>query len=71
MKRFEINNNDLVNPSYTLIKKLCYAAEISMADKSIFLHEPKGRAADAYRNLVEEVMQIGETKRIKSADLSR
>ena len=32
MKRFEINNNDLVNPSYTLIKKLCYAAEISMAE---------------------------------------
>ncbi len=32
MKRFEINNNDLSNPSYTLIKKLCYAAEISMAE---------------------------------------
>ena len=46
-------------------------AEISTADKSIFLHDPKGRAADAYRNLVQEVMDIGEKQRIKSADLSR
>ena len=55
----------------TVIPATVRLAEISMADKSIFLHEPKGRAADAYRNLVEEVMQIGETKRVKSADLSR
>ncbi|MBQ6482374.1 MAG: ParA family protein [Oscillospiraceae bacterium] len=46
-------------------------AEISTADKSIFLHDPNGRAADAYRNLVQEVMDIGEKQRIKSADLSR
>ena len=46
-------------------------AEISTADKSIFLHDPKGRAADAYRNLVQEVMDIGEKQRIKSADLGR
>ena len=55
----------------TVIPATVRLAEISMADKSIFLHEPKGRAADAYRSLVEEVMQIGETKRVKSADLSR
>ena len=46
-------------------------AEISTADTSIFLHDPNGRAADAYRNLVQEVMDIGEKQRIKSADLSR
>ena len=46
-------------------------AEISTADKSIFLHDPKGRATDAYRNLVQEVMDIGEKQRIKPVDLSR
>ena len=55
----------------TVIPATVRLAEISMADKSIFIHDPKGRAADAYRNLVEEVMHIGETKRVKSADLSR
>ena len=32
MKRIVINNNDFSNPSYTLVKKLCHAAEISMAE---------------------------------------
>ena len=55
----------------TVIPATVRLAEISTADKSIFSHEPRGRAADAYRNLVKEVMDIGEKKRIKSADLSR
>jgi chromosome partitioning protein len=55
----------------TVIPATVRLAEISTADKSIFLHDPKGRAADAYRNLVQEVMDIGEKQRIKSADLSR
>ena len=46
-------------------------AEISTADKSIFLHEPKGRAADAYRNLVREVMEIGSKERSRSSDFVR
>lgn len=46
-------------------------AEISTADKSIFYHDPKGRAAEAYRNLVREVMSIDEKQRSRSADLSR
>lgn len=45
-------------------------AEISTADKSIFQHEPRGRAADAYRSLVKEVMGIGK-QRCRSTDLSR
>lgn len=32
-------------------------AEISTADKSIFQHEPRGRAADAYRGLVKETVE--------------
>jgi len=36
----------------TVIPATVRLAEISTADKSIFLHEPKGRAAESYRNLV-------------------
>ena len=45
--------------------------EISTADHSIFKHEPKGRAAEAYHTLVKEVMDIGEKQRSKSANISR
>lgn len=55
----------------TIIPSTVRLAEISTADKSIFLHEPKGKAADAYRNLVKEVMSIGEKERSRSSDLSR
>ena len=46
-------------------------AEISTADRSIFKHEPKGKAADAYRTLVQEVMDIGEKQRSKSVNVTR
>lgn len=46
-------------------------AEVSTADKSIFQHDPKGKAAEAYRGLVKEVMAIGAKQRGKSADLGR
>ena len=46
-------------------------AEISTADHSIFKHEPKGRAAEAYRTLVKEVMDVGEKQRSKPSDISR
>jgi len=55
----------------TVIPSTVRLAEISTADKSIFKHEPKGRAAEAYRGLVKEVLEIGEKQRSKSADLSR
>ena len=55
----------------TVIPATVRLAEISTADKSIFRHEPRGRAADAYRSLVKEVQEIGEKQRSKSADLSR
>ena len=46
-------------------------AEISTADCSIFKHEPKGKAADAYRTLVQEVMNIGEKQRSRSVNVTR
>ena len=55
----------------TVIPATVRLAEISTADKSIFRHEPKGRAAETYRNLVKEVMDIGEKQRSKSTDLGR
>lgn len=55
----------------TVIPSTVRLAEISTADKSIFRHEPKGRAAEAYRNLVKEVMSIGEKQRSKPDDIGR
>ena len=55
----------------TVIPATVRLAEISTADHSIFKHEPKGRAAEVYRTLVKEVMDIGEKQRSKPADISR
>ena len=55
----------------TVIPSTVRLAEISTADHSIFKHEPKGRAAEAYRTLVKEVMDIGEKQRSKPSDISR
>lgn len=55
----------------TVIPATVRLAEVSTADKSIFRHEPKGKAAEAYRNLVREVTEIGTKQRQKSADISR
>lgn len=54
----------------TVIPATVRLAEISTADKSIFWHEPRGRAAEAYRSLVKEVEDIGAKQRGKSS-LSR
>lgn len=54
----------------TVIPATVRLAEISTADKSIFRHEPRGRAAEAYRSLVKEVEDIGAKQRGKSS-LSR
>ena len=55
----------------TVIPATVRLAEISTADKSIFRHEPSGKAAEAYRKLTREVEQIGEKQRGKSVDLIR
>ena len=55
----------------TVIPATVRLAEISTADKSIFEHEPKGRAAEAYRNLTKEVLEIGNKERSRTSDLGR
>ena len=52
---------------HTVIPATVRLAEISTADKSIFRHEPSGKAAEAYRGLVKEVLEIGEKQRGRSA----
>lgn len=39
------------------------AAETSAEGKSIYAHDPKGKVAEAYRELTKEVIAIGEKKR--------
>ncbi len=39
------------------------AAEISAEGKSIFLHDPKGKVAEAYQNLTKEVMTNAKKRR--------
>ena len=55
----------------TVIPDTVRLAEISTADRSIFKHEPKGKAADAYRTLAQEVMDIGEKQRSRSVNVTR
>ena len=55
----------------TVIPATVRLAEVSTADKSIFQHEPRGRAADAYRSLTKEVVEIGHKERSRASDLSR
>ena len=59
---------ELINGTQSVTVRL---AEISTADKSIFRHEPNGRAARAYGTLVKEVEHIGEKQRIRPADITR
>ena len=53
---------------HTVIPATVRLAEISTANKSIFQHEPRGRAAEAYRGLVKEVLEIGEKQRGRSSE---
>ena len=55
----------------TVIPATVRLGEISTKDKSIFKHDPNGKAAKAYANLVKEVQGIGERQRIQPSDLSR
>ena len=52
----------------TVIPATVRLAEVSTADKSIFRHEPGGKAAEAYGSLVKEVLEIGEKQRGRSAE---
>ena len=55
----------------TVIPATVRLAEVSTADKSIFKHDPKGKAAEAYAKLTQEVMACGERQRKRASDLAR
>ncbi len=55
----------------TAIPATVRLAEISTANRSIYKHKPKSAAAEAYRNLTKEVMDIGEKQRGRSANIAR
>ncbi len=55
---------------HTSIPDTVRLAEVSAAGKSIFLHDPRGKSAQAYRSLVKEVLDIGR-RRSKPFDLGR
>ena len=55
----------------TVIPQTVRLAEVSTADNSIFKHDPRGKAAEAYRSLVQEVSDIGTKQRQRSADIGR
>lgn len=43
----------------TVIPATAKLAEVSISNKSIFAHDPKGRAAESYKKLTQEVLNIG------------
>ena len=47
------------------------AAEISAEGKSIYAHDPKGKVAEAYKELTKEVLKNGERARKHSAEQLR
>ena len=55
----------------TVIPATVRLAEVSTADKSIFKHDPKGKAAEAYAKLTKEVMACGARQRKRASDLAR
>ena len=47
------------------------AAEISAEGKSIYAYDPKGKAAEAYRELTKEVLRIGQQREKAKSDIVR
>lgn len=47
------------------------AAETSAEGKSIFSHNPKGKVADAYRDLTKEVLKIEKLRQKHKSDIGR
>lgn len=52
----------------TEIPRSVRAAEISAEGKSIFLHDPRGKVAEAYRKMSEEVVLLTEKKRRRNRE---
>ena len=47
------------------------AAEISAEGKSIFSHDPRGKVAEAYKELTKEVLRIEKVRQKHKVDISR
>lgn len=47
------------------------AAETSAEGKSIYAHDPKGKVAESYKNLTQEVMKIEKQRQKAKSDISR
>ncbi|SFB08211.1 chromosome partitioning protein [Clostridium frigidicarnis] len=60
-----------INVFGTNIPHSIRAAESSAEGKSIFSHDPKGKVADAYRNLTKEVLKIEKLRQKHKADIGR
>ena len=52
---------------HSVIPSTVRLSEVSRKDKSIFLHDPNGKGAEAYRGLVKEVIRIGSKQRSRSS----
>ena len=52
----------------TEIPRSIRAAEISAEGKSIYMHDPKGKVADAYRALTNEVLRDAEKRLNRSKE---
>ena len=55
----------------TEIPRSIRAAEISAEGKSIYVHDPNGKVAEAYRSLTGEVLKVEKQREKHKSDLSR
>ncbi len=53
------------------IHHLIQAAEISAEGKSIYAHDPTGKAAEAYRSLTKEVLGLEKQRAQREAGLGK
>ena len=47
------------------------ATETSAEGKSIYLHDPKGKVAESYKEFTKEVMKIEKLRQKHKSDLGR
>lgn len=60
-----------INLFQTDIPHSVRAAEISAVGKSIYAHDPRGKVAEAYRNLAKEVLQSEKLRQKHKVDICR
>ena len=70
-KRNNKKHADQIKVFATDIPLSVRAAEISAEGKSIYAYDPKGKAAEAYRELTKEVLRIGQQREKAKSDIVR